>query len=68
MQYSDTELLDWLQKQLDKQKYTGKVIFRWSGMGRGIRLHETTLPGAVENVRQAITDAILKEQKDEKEC
>lgn len=65
--YSDAQLLDWLQKQLDKKQYTGKIIFRWSGYGRGIRLHETTLPGSVNNVREAIVNAILKEQEDEKE-
>lgn len=65
--YSDTQLLDWLQEQLDKQKYTGKIIFRWSMTGRGCRLHETSQPGAVSDVRRAIAEAILKEKKDEPE-
>jgi len=59
--YSDTELLDWLQEQLSKAQYTGKVIFRWSSNGRGIRLHETTQFGAVSSIRQAIINAIQKE-------
>ncbi len=56
---SDTEMLDWLEAQLQKGEYTGKCIFRWSSNGRGFRLHETRLGGAVASVREAIENAIL---------
>lgn len=56
---SDTEMLDWLETQLKKSEYTGKCIFRWSNNGRGFRLHETSLDGAVDTVREAIENAIL---------
>ena len=58
---SDTEMLDWLEAQLQKSAYTGKCIFRWSTTGRGFRLHETGLDGAVGSVRKAIEDAMLEE-------
>lgn len=57
---SDTEILDWLQDQLDLKQYTGKCIFRWSSTERGFRLHETMLPGAVSNVREAITNEMIR--------
>ena len=38
----DSERLDWLQKQLEKESYTGTCVFRWSTTGRGWRLHETS--------------------------
>ena len=56
---SDTEMLDWLEAQLQKGRYTGKCIFRWSNNGRGFRLHETRLNVAVDTVRKAIENAIL---------
>lgn len=59
---TDTELLDWLDKQTGK--YTGKVLFRWSTTGRGWRLHETSQEGAVSTVRDAIVDAMKKENSD----
>jgi hypothetical protein len=52
--YTDTELLDFLQKVTDRNSYTGKVVCRWSGIGRGWRLHETSRNDAKSNVRQAI--------------
>jgi hypothetical protein len=58
---TDKERLDWLQKQLDKAEYTGKCIFRWSETGRGMRLHETSLPKAVSSVRDAIDEAMIDE-------
>jgi len=58
---SDTEMLNWLEDQLQKSKYTGKCLFRWSNNGRGFRLHETSLAGAVGTVRKAIEDAMLEE-------
>lgn len=51
---TDTDRINFLQKLTDKKKYTGKVILRKSVQGRGWRLHETDLPGAVFDVRQAI--------------
>ena len=53
-EYTDTELLDFLQKLTDEKKYTGKVILRESTNGRGWRLHEHSGEKAVNNVRQAI--------------
>lgn len=61
MQYSDTELLDWLQNKLGG--YTGKVICRFSCYGRGWRLHETSIAGAVDDVRLAIINAINKDKE-----
>jgi hypothetical protein len=55
---TDTELLDFLQKKLDEKRYGGKIICRWSSNGRGIRLHETEIEGAVSDVREAITNFI----------
>lgn len=55
---NDTELLDWLQKQNDKARYTGKCVFRWSSSGRGWRMHETSGQGAVKSVREAIAEAM----------
>jgi hypothetical protein len=58
MQRTDKERLDWLQAQLDKLQYTGKYIFRWASDGRGIRLHETSLGGAVSDAHEAIDQAM----------
>ena len=60
---TETELLDWLQKQLNQARYTGKAIFRWSEHGRGWRLHETSLPSAKRNIREIIKEAILAEKE-----
>lgn len=57
-EYTDTELLDWLEEQNGKKSYTGKCVFRWSTTRRGWRLHETTHSLAVDTVREAIIDAI----------
>ena len=59
-QYSDTELLDFLQMLTDRDVYTGEVILRESATGRGWRLHETTVIGRTSNVRQAISDFMEK--------
>lgn len=56
--YTDTELLNFLQKITDESRYTGTVILRDSDTGRGWRLHETSLDGAVADVRQAIENYI----------
>ena len=60
-EYTDKELLDYLQEKLDAKAYTGKVILRWSNHGRGIRLHETTRANAVSDVREAIALVMSKE-------
>lgn len=62
---TDTEILDWMEDQLQKRKYTGKCIFRWSKNGRGFRLHETSLDGGVPNIREAITNAMTYEALNE---
>jgi hypothetical protein len=59
-EFTDKELLDFLQAQSDKEIYTGKVIFRWSRKGHGWRLHETSRTEAKKDVREAIADAIWK--------
>ncbi len=51
---TDKERLDFLQSHLGE--YSGQVICRKSGTGRGWRLHETLQPGAVKDVRQAIDE------------
>lgn len=58
MKYTDKEVLDFLQEQLDKAEYTGRCIYRLSIHGRGWRLHETSQPGAVADVRQAIANGM----------
>lgn len=62
--FTDKELLDFLQAQNDKEKYTGKVIFRWSRENHGWRLQETSRMGAKKDVREAIADAIRKSIED----
>ena len=57
-QYTDTELLDYLQQELEKEDYTGRVICRHSTTGRGWRLHETSWSGSCTNVREAIGNFI----------
>ena len=55
---TDKERLDFLQKLTNKKEYTGKVILRESISGRGWRLHEASLEGAVPSVRRAIDNFI----------
>jgi len=62
--FTDKELLDFLQAQTDKSEYTGKVIFRWSRMDHGWRLHETRRTGAKSDVREAIADAMRRSMED----
>ena len=62
MKPTDTQILDWLQKQLDKETYTGRCVYRQSPYGRGWRLHETTRSGSSTDVRQAIILAMMKER------
>ena len=60
---SDTELLDFLEDQNGKSRYTGKCVFRLSTSGRGWRLHETSGAGALGSVRGAIKSAIEGSQR-----
>lgn len=53
---SDTEMLDWLQKQT--KGYGRGWICRNSYCGRGMRLHETSHAAAKPSVREAIMDAM----------
>jgi hypothetical protein len=59
--YTDTELIDFLERQNKKNRYTGFCMFRISTTNRGWRLHETEAAGSKSNVRSAIIDAIEKE-------
>jgi hypothetical protein len=59
-EFTDTELLDFLQEQTNKAAYTGKVICRRSSTGRGWRLHESSLPHANGDVREAIMEYMEK--------
>ena len=56
--YTDTEMIDFLERENAKQRYTGTCIFRDSSTGRGWRLHETELPGASYTVREALESAM----------
>lgn len=58
--YTDKEMLDFLQEQLEKSSYTGMCIFRQSTTGRGWRLHETSMTGSISDVRQAIREGMDK--------
>lgn len=62
--FTDKQRLDWLQEQLEKAEYTGKCLFRWSTTGRGFRLHETSLPKAVGDVRDAIDEAMIDHEQE----
>lgn len=56
---SDTKRLDFLQQITGG--YTGKIICRWSGFGRGWRLHESNREDAVADVREAIDNMMAEE-------
>lgn len=55
---SDTELLDALQKTTTG--YGNGWILRRSLNGRGMRLHETTLPNTEPTVREAIENYLKR--------
>ena len=59
---TDTERLDFLQKQTIG--YGRGWILRLSGYGRGWRLHETSTPDAVPDVRDAIDKVMNVGQKE----
>ena len=63
MIYTDKDLIDFLEKQNNKARYTGKCIFRVSSYGRGWRFHETSQIGSQVSVREALYDAIKKEEE-----
>lgn len=51
---SDTELMNYLQKLIDKKTYSGKVVVRIRSQG-GLGIQETkSWPGAVPSIREAI--------------
>jgi hypothetical protein len=58
---TDKQRLDELQALLGR--YTGKLICRWSGTGRGWRLHEDDSPNAVKDIRKAIDEFLDNENK-----
>ena len=58
---TDKDRIDFLQSKLGT--YTGKVTCRWSGYGRGWRLHETNQKGSTSNIREAIDRFINEETK-----
>jgi hypothetical protein len=60
MARTDTERIDWLQSHA--HGYGGGWMLRNSTDGRGLRLHETELPGATPDVRAAI-DRFIDEQE-----
>ena len=54
MPWTDTDRLDFLEKLLGQNRYTGRAVLRWSTNGRGIRLHETSRSKAQKSIREAI--------------
>lgn len=63
MKFTDKEMIDFLEVQLAKKRYTGNCVFRISNNGRGFRLHETTNFGSFSTVRKALESAILHEKE-----
>lgn len=63
---TDTERIDALQRLTNQKSFTGKVLLRLSRTGRGWRLHETEIDGAVASVRQVI-DIFLDKEKEKKQ-
>lgn len=61
MEFTDRQLLDYLQRRLDEKKYTGLCVLRESTTGRGWRLHETSEVGSVASVREAIARELRQE-------
>ncbi len=58
---TDTEMLDWLERQNAEAVYSGRCVFRRSETGRGWRLHETRREGSSPTVREAIREAMMRE-------
>ena len=63
MEYTDTDLIEFLERYNNRKLYTGKCVFRLSVNGRGWRLHETLARGASNTVREAIIKAIETEKR-----
>lgn len=61
---NDTERLDYLDSLTGS--YSEFVVMRWSTMGRGWRLHESTMEGGSKSVREAI-DKFAKYEQEEVE-
>jgi hypothetical protein len=64
---TDTEILDWLEVQNAKKRFTGKCIFRWSTYGCGWRLHEcdgSLFRDAHDTVREAVAAAMSEKVDD----
>jgi len=63
-EYTDTEILDYLEGLNECGVYTKRCVLRQSTSGRGWRLHETGRGDAVRSVREAITNKmrILSDQ------
>jgi len=59
----DQGRIDWLEAQLQENRYTGKVVYRESTTGRGWRLHETSGNDASNSVREAIDKAMGEKEK-----
>lgn len=57
--FTDAELISFLEEENNKCRYTGNCIFRLSTTRRGWRLHETSKPQGCPTVREAITKAML---------
>jgi len=62
VEYTDKELLDFLESENKKARYTGECMFRLSTTGRGWRLHETSQEGTSNSVREAISKAIKESE------
>lgn len=60
---TDAELLDFLESENAKARYTGRCMFRLSSTGRGWRLHETSDSNSKQSVREVIADALLASKK-----
>jgi len=60
-EYTDKEMLDWLEKKNQEARYTGLCKFRYSTTGRGWRLHETSQHDSFPSVREAIQNAMRLE-------
>lgn len=58
-EYTDKDRIDFLEKLLSENHYTGKAILRMSARGLGFRLHESSNIHAKNTVRETI-DTFMK--------
>lgn len=56
---TDTDLLDFLQRQLREGE---GWVARWSRLDRGYRLHASRSTEAVPDVREALTLALVRDE------